>query len=336
MGLPVEKWSFLAGIRFVLALVVAVTHLGYYTGLPYLALGAFEAIVGFLLISGYSIGSSYCDRPKGFYVRRVERIYPCYIAGLLLAIWAWGMPPLPIFLANLLFLTQAVTTTSFIPPVWSLSLEVWLYALTPLLAKLRTKTLWVLVTGSFLSYVVYVAMRSLLHTPYFAGLGYGANLILLSFFWIAGFILGTRERQSLTLALIALGLTAHLGIAFVIRGAYQFTHLRLDEFLTLDILQFLSRALVLSIAVGGFYLIIKGRLGTVKSHTLNVLGDVSYPLYLVHIPVYIIGLRYGVNHPVALLVLALAAAAATMIIFEYPIRQMRRKNKPRAITAAQA
>lgn len=64
----IDQWSILAGLRFFLALVVAVTHLkpsfaGSQGGLSWIAsCGAFEAIVGFLVISGYSVGLLSKDR----------------------------------------------------------------------------------------------------------------------------------------------------------------------------------------------------------------------------------------------------------------------------------
>ena len=66
----VEQWSLLAAIRFVLASIVAINHLPEFVAIGALEIvprfGAFEAILGFLCISGYSIGASYQKQPNGF------------------------------------------------------------------------------------------------------------------------------------------------------------------------------------------------------------------------------------------------------------------------------
>jgi peptidoglycan/LPS O-acetylase OafA/YrhL len=68
------KWNILSGLRFLLALIVAATHLSLSTDAAPVrilaGLGAFEAIVGFLVIGGYSNGSSIQKRPDGFFLRR--------------------------------------------------------------------------------------------------------------------------------------------------------------------------------------------------------------------------------------------------------------------------
>lgn len=65
-----DKWSVLALMRFALASIVAITHLSDFGPLGVWAFipmfGAFEAIAGFLVISGYSIGASYQKESKGF------------------------------------------------------------------------------------------------------------------------------------------------------------------------------------------------------------------------------------------------------------------------------
>jgi peptidoglycan/LPS O-acetylase OafA/YrhL len=328
MALPVEKWSFLAGLRFLLASIVVFTHLGHYAGAEWAsALGsaAFEAIAGFLIISGFSIGDSYQERPNGFYLRRVERIYPAYTAGLLLNIAAVGMPAIGLLAANFLLLNQLVTTQSWLGPAWSLSLEVWLYALTPLLAKLPRRTLLALAGASFAAYCGYLAARPLLDLPYFAGVGFGANLVLLSFFWLAGFALGTQEGKPRTLAIICLMLAAHIGLSFALQGAYRLKHNALDVLLWRDVPLFLWRSAVLALVAAAFWMIVSGRIGKRRSHTLILLGDISYALYVVHVPVMIIALGQGVSSPPLLLAACLAAAALTVWIFEAPIRRLRRK-----------
>src|SRR5437763_65568 len=128
----IDKWSILAAVRFLLASVVAVNHLGEFAPLGILGFipkfGAFESILGFLLISGYSISVSYTKQPDGFLIRRLKRLYPVYLAAMAVncvAILAENgpMPSVGEIALNALFLNQLFTSTSFVGPAWSLSLE---------------------------------------------------------------------------------------------------------------------------------------------------------------------------------------------------------------------
>lgn len=134
-GLVIEKWESACGGRFLLASIVAIHHLKDYSSLGFLGIiprfGAFEAVLGFLLISGYSIGASYTKEPSEFVFRRIQRIWPVYLASLLLAFVVFVVeegkyPSIWILLANILFLNQLVISSSFIEPAWSLSLEFWM------------------------------------------------------------------------------------------------------------------------------------------------------------------------------------------------------------------
>src|SRR5579862_7318152 len=132
MRLRYDTWSLLALCRFGLALIVAVNHLADYTALGWLAViprfGAFEAILGFLVISGFSIGSSFSKQPSGFLKRRAWRIWPVYLAAIALAWIARGdrisLNLTGVLVQNVFFLNQLTTNSSYVGPAWSLSLEV--------------------------------------------------------------------------------------------------------------------------------------------------------------------------------------------------------------------
>lgn len=114
-----DQWSILALLRFILASIVSINHLGEYTSLGWMAvipkLGAFGAILGFLLISGYSVCTSYSKWPEKFLYRRLRRLYPIYIASMLimilitLLILNQDTLSILVILANGLFLNQLVT-----------------------------------------------------------------------------------------------------------------------------------------------------------------------------------------------------------------------------------
>src|SRR5258708_539640 len=64
-----SNWDVLSLVRFLLALFVAVYHLSFFTDVGparmLIKLGPFEAVMSFLLISGYSIGHSIAKKPEG-------------------------------------------------------------------------------------------------------------------------------------------------------------------------------------------------------------------------------------------------------------------------------
>ena len=160
----IDKWSILAGVRFALASIVAINHLGDFTSLGWLGFipkfGAFEAIIGFLVISGYSICASYVKQPDGFLWRRIMRLYPIYFASILIGYAAMRLlnqpaPGLLTIAINAFFLNQLITASSFVGPAWSLSLEFWLYCLTPFLVRISQSYTRLVIYGSFAAYLAY-------------------------------------------------------------------------------------------------------------------------------------------------------------------------------------
>ena len=74
------NWPLLAGLRFVLALIVAMLHVSFEvadgTFVYYRKFGGSAAVAIFLLVSGYCMAHSYGKEPEGFYRRRFWRIWP--------------------------------------------------------------------------------------------------------------------------------------------------------------------------------------------------------------------------------------------------------------------
>ncbi len=83
-------WAVLAGARFVLSVIVLLCHLsivarGLISNFAE-QFNAFSAVIAFFLISGYSIHLSILRDGRGYFARRFWRIYPIYVASLLLSI----------------------------------------------------------------------------------------------------------------------------------------------------------------------------------------------------------------------------------------------------------
>ena len=92
-------WGSLGWLRFGLAVIVACSHLrGFYaeyvtTWDPARILGSFNgvaAVLGFLLVSGFSICHSLVQKPEGYVRRRFMRIYPLYLVAIVLSVWVGG------------------------------------------------------------------------------------------------------------------------------------------------------------------------------------------------------------------------------------------------------
>lgn len=315
----IEKWSVLAALRFLLASIVAVNHLPDFVPLGVWAVipmfGAFESILGFLLISGYSIGASYLKEPDGFLWRRVKRIYPVYLAALALACVVYVMeqsifPAAWELMANVLFLNQIVTSTSLVGPAWSLSLEFWLYCLTPLLFLLSDKALQRMVVVSFVAYCIYTCGRTLFHWNYYSGTAFGLNLLLLSFVWLAGLRLARNPLQSkkiLTMVGVLFG--AHIALNAAIQAAFRLKNGALPTFFQSDLPAFVMQTCTLVLVIWLFARVLRAEGKGRASSWMRMLGDISYPLYLIHIPVYFLLKQAGLASPVLYYAAAVAASA---------------------------
>jgi len=317
----IDKWSILAGIRFILASIVAINHLADYIPLGCLGFipefGAFEAILGFLLISGYSISVSYSKQPEGFLLRRILRLYPIYftaMAATFLAFILLKVPPPHIgtLVINALFLNQLLTTTSFVGPAWSLSLEFWLYCLTPLLMLMpMSRTRWI-VFGSFVCYIIYTILRTISHLPYYSGAGFGINLFLLSFIWVAGLRLARAgDNDKTVLRDIGIIFGCHIALGAAVQFGSRLKHHSVSSFFSHDAIGFAMQSATLLLVYFAFkHLVIAERPSLHRSWFLRLLGDISYPLYLLHAAIYGILARLGLRTPTLFYLIAVLVSAS--------------------------
>ena len=323
-----DRWSLLALARFVLASIVAVGHLYKIVGLAWIP--GFEAVLAFLLISGYSIGGSYGKEPAGFLKRRVLRIYPVYVGALALVCFATPQP-FSVELAwtlvqNLLFLNQVTTQDSFIPAAWSLALEVWLYCLTPLLWRLSPSRLRGLMYLSFVAFCCHEFSRSAFHLSYYSGVGYGMNLPLLSFAWLAGFALAREPSTSgRTIRDCALMFSSYIMLGMAIEAVHLFRH---DSLASFDVTYFLADAAPLAAVLLLFKWIVAGKTGRTKSKTMRLLGDISYPFFLVHVATFDILIGMGIRNVPALFAAATLMAFLFYLSLDFYSRARERKSSP--------
>jgi peptidoglycan/LPS O-acetylase OafA/YrhL len=314
-----DRWSALALMRFALASIVVFSHLLEFTPLGFGSflpmLGSFEAILGFLLISGYSIALSYRKDSDGFLLRRIRRIYPVYLTSMVIAagvsifiVGRW--PGFWELVVNALFLNQIVTSTSFVGPAWSLSLEFWLYCLTPLLFLVSDRHLQRLIVVSFVAYVIFTCGRTLFHWNHYAGVGYGLNLLFLAFIWLAGLRLARHsENPKPVLRMIAIIFVLHILLTAAIQFGFRLKNAKLPLFFSGDIWEIALQAATLTVVFWMFLRVTDPAIKGKPSHAMRVLGDISFPLYLVHIPIFKVLEHWGVRSPILYYIAAVLAAA---------------------------
>ncbi|WP_158826579.1 acyltransferase family protein [Mucilaginibacter lacusdianchii] len=291
------NWELLSFTRFLLALIVLAEHITpfdtYHSFDWYKKFGAFEAILGFLLISGFSIGKSINKSKESYFKRRIARIYPVYIASILTSLLVnrpdFSLPLTGILFANLLFLTQIFTTNNLGLPSWTLTVEVWLYALAPALLKLSYKWLNVIIYGSFTIYCIYTCGRTIMHWPYYFGTQYAINLPILAFVWVAGFALAIYpEKRKFNLFTVAFLFASHILLTTLIQAASKYKHHQLGLFFKDDLITYIMHAICLAFV---FFIVFFNhkfpKFSRPTNKLFNTLGNISYPLYLIHIVVFV-------------------------------------------------
>ncbi|WP_086930687.1 acyltransferase family protein [Agarilytica rhodophyticola] len=279
------NWSLLAGVRFFLAWIVMTAHIDFYApgsiAAAFYMFGAKASVAAFLLISGFSIAASIESRPQGFILRRLLRIYPLYFGALLLTLFVqsfivsttdnpiypadgWGKVIGNMLMTQMFFVKALV----YNGPFWSLSIEFFFYVLAPVFCFMKKKYLYTLIA---ISAIVYI-LPSKPEASIFYVMLLKFNALKYLWIWLLGFCLYKREPK-----LDFIG--GVLCITLLVLSS-NFTH-------PLNI-----------VTLGGTYLILLFShhitiSGSIRS-VLNYLGDLSYPLYLMHFPLILL-VVYGLN-----------------------------------------
>ncbi len=311
-----NKWSVLAGLRFFLAFIVVASHLtAYLPGHNTLVfsqiakLGGNTAVIGFLLISGYSIANSLTRKSKNFYKRRFFRIYPLYSCSIFFSLLPFlflgkevqllheklVFPGWAAIIGNLFFLQDFTVFPILANPVlWSLSVEVLCYALAPYFIKKSVRFLIFLIVVSACLYVVFPHLyRVLSHStsfPHYAHFIYGVDFYLFLWAWLLGFLyFVVGEDKRIKVVVILLGC-----ILLILNKNFGGR---------LDVITYIFASLTLMYAP---YI----KISKSVMSSLNYLGDISYPLYLFHLPTFNFLIAVlGINNPLVLVVSSLATSA---------------------------
>jgi peptidoglycan/LPS O-acetylase OafA/YrhL len=177
---PINEISTLTGLRFVAAFLVFIFHINRRTKLSFLpwpvynivSHGAFGVTV-FFVLSGFLLTYSHtkdfttgelrnAQHYRRFMYKRLARIYPAYLAGLLLFTGVCALfgqrPQLRLLVPNLLMVQAAIPSISMLwysSGSWSVSIEVFFYLFFPLLLPLllrirQARTVWALLAATIL------------------------------------------------------------------------------------------------------------------------------------------------------------------------------------------
>ncbi|NDK37914.1 acyltransferase [Pseudoxanthomonas gei] len=264
----------LGSLRFLLALLVAFSHMGL---TPDFHFGSM-AVMGFYLIAGYVMTYSFKANFEGrlanigsFYIDRAFRIYPLYLLSLLmiyLLVRATGYGVLYLdgksMFVNLTMFGLNVHPTIMNPATWSLGTEVQFYLLLPFLVRFK----WLKYALLPLSYAVFVA-ASLGHLDAVLwGYKYLPGTL---FFFIVGSILHDVSGKPAERRVLG----AIVGVACM--------HLALLSFSNKDIDAPYSFEALTGLALGSIALVVLGRAKPPQRDLDNLLGSLSYPVFLSHV-----------------------------------------------------
>jgi peptidoglycan/LPS O-acetylase OafA/YrhL len=313
-------WPLLGGVRFLLALLIANEHLPLFLPKDKLFDGFHDmsglaAVIGFLVISGFSIAASHAKKPRGFYGRRAIRIVPLYVLAIIFSAVCtrpfggrvdgvngnfYRIPSWSIVVQNLFF-AQGFTVKGIAtnPVVWTLSIEVFYYLFTPLFSRLSQLAL-VLVAGASLGlFVVSPSFDAL----YYAYMRNGSATALLGWAWLFGFI-AFRHRNHALAAMVVLGLSL---VALALNPNFDGTH-------------WVATMVLVAITLGFGNRIYGPRW---LASLLSLLGDVSYPLYLFHFPIYIVLCGLHLSMPVGgYLLAAMGISLALDRLYDQPLKRL--------------
>ena len=175
--------------------------------------------------------------------------------------------------------------------IWSLSAEWWHYMIAPFLRRLSTGWLVAAIVGSFLVFMFVSPPPG--RGP--EGFGHGIGIVALSWMWVSGFLYHRYRRRP---------------FGFLILGA--------PSILVLYFGHFIGMPMFISL----FTLIMCDQLIFSKRvrRTLNYMGDLSFPMYLLQAPVMIALITFGIKGTTQIVVGILLLSAASLHFIDYPSR----------------
>jgi peptidoglycan/LPS O-acetylase OafA/YrhL len=330
-------WPVLAGLRFFFAMWVLFDHTYNFgpadRAIPIFTKSGLVAVMCFFVISGFSIHHSIARQPIGYGARRFWRIAPTNALAVAIGWFAYvvlglsggyGTPPLTptaVQWVGSLLLLQCVFPVAihFLFPAWSLSIEVLYYLMAPILMKQRdSSTIVIAAALSCLLFILWPFIRDV----YIAEPTHLISAVAFLWAWLAGWLAyshrGNRPMVFCFMVGGALGIWAQakfFGIVDLTSGAANL----------------LAWAVTLVIV----FFRIGVPAGDKVRTAFNYLGDISFPLYLLHYPV-LFALTSSVfkihpewNYGVVQVIIALVVAALAYHFVDRPLRSGIRRTRRR-------
>ena len=322
---PRERLEVLTSMRFLAAALVVIFHISHQTPvmarLPRLLRSGLESgfvwVSFFFILSGFILSYQYGHRLgtkrfdlREFWLARFARIYPGHLLGFLLVagllgikVWDGGYPPGGGMGRVLDSLATLGLVHAWVPafaitfnfPSWSISVEAFFYLLFPLLALVSAR----LSLGWFLGLALLLYGASVLgHVAYCAWTSFGwlgndwahdAGRNFIKFFPLVRlpeFLLGMAVGR-LYAARQELGLSVALGrkLAWCASVAVL-AGLCLSDRIPMALMHNVALALPFAALILGLALAPTASFGPWLSHrALVALGDASYSLYILQVPV---------------------------------------------------
>ncbi len=348
----------LTGLRFFAAWLVVVHHFSNFATLPYIwrytGFGA-TGVTFFFVLSGFVLTWSFVpsDTPGRFYWRRFARIWPLHAVTTLLALpvfYAWRDVPYDwtaIGLSFLLLHAWVPTASTYFagnPASWSLSCEMFFYALHPLVVRtalaLKLVALAV-VTLIVLSAVFVVARWS---PDWWSMRIVGWMLYISPLFRLGEFLLGIAIAAALRRGFrVPIGvIPSTILVALWFHLEYVFAPAHFSDQLRVLVSQATYVVLPLlygCVIAGAAQLDFDYARSWLRARPMVLLGQWSYALYLVHATIIYalinwIGVRgYSPVENVAWLglvtLLAVAASAVLYTVIEHPVEHRLRQFQKR-------
>lgn len=339
----------LTGLRFFAAWMVVVHHFANFATIPfvtrYQGFGA-TGVTFFFVLSGFVLTWSFVpgDTAPRFYWRRFARIWPLHAVTTLLALPVfYSMRDLPydwtaISLSFLLLHAWIPTATTYFagnPASWTLSCEMFFYALHPLLVR-RALTLKLGALGVAVAIVLAAVFVVARWSPeWFSPRIFGWLLYISPLFRVGEFLLGVGLAAALKRGFqVPIGVfpaAALVGLWFHVEYQVSPQHFASQfQVLTAQATYVVLPVLFAALIAAAAQLDLDDARSWLRAKPMVLLGQWSYALYLVHATIIYaladwIGVRpYGyVNVVWFLLVSALAIGASALLytLIEHPIEQ---------------
>ncbi|WP_165912138.1 acyltransferase [Novosphingobium sp. PhB165] len=350
------KLAQLTSLRFFAALLVLLSHLVFFEQSRSPALrGLYEVflrqgacgVTFFFILSGFILTHAYERALKTgevsvatYLYRRLARIFPLHLAvGLAFIgylVLKNDLPPTPAIWLNLALLhswfPEPLIHYSLNGPSWTLSNELFFYTLFPWLVKMSPKTMRSVFIGGIAVIAAgasFAAMRVHGYSPFVDWLFYVFPLTRL-FEFLAGILLYRAWQQGMGRRW-ATGPTEALLVATVLATMFAVDWFSVPLAFRYQLVFVPPMAALILIFAHG-----RGALsGMLHNPVLQLLGEASFALYLVHRPLMTFMERWASGTAAgdlalasAMLLLALTAAILTYLLFDRPVeRWLRRRSK---------